>query len=172
MGTRPMNGAPHFWVLEAAEGGYINLAKTLVQISWVSASWRLVVSRAVLGTPTCSINVPKFKPTFRRRSRGRSRHVWDSVGECRSCVHHGVPRPKQFSEALVDIYQIRFRTSPSWMPWWEWKETGPSGKDLRPIGKILASRNGVSLDGLMAAMMGILPRKVDHLDIAQPEGVR
>jgi len=48
---------------------------------------------------------------------------------------------------------------------------GPSGKDLRPIGKILASENGVSLDGLMAAMMGLSPKRVDYLDVAFQRGL-
>jgi ferredoxin len=48
---------------------------------------------------------------------------------------------------------------------------GPSGKDLRPIGKILASKNGVAIDGLMAAMMGIDAEKIDTLRIAHQRGL-
>jgi len=48
---------------------------------------------------------------------------------------------------------------------------GPSGRDLRPIGKILASKNGISLDGLMAAMMGLSPKRVDYLDVASQRGL-
>jgi ferredoxin len=48
---------------------------------------------------------------------------------------------------------------------------GPSGKDLRPIGKILASPCGVRVDGIMAAMMGAAPRKIELLHAAWEAGL-
>jgi NAD-dependent dihydropyrimidine dehydrogenase PreA subunit len=48
---------------------------------------------------------------------------------------------------------------------------GPSSSDLRPIGKILAADNGVSVDGLMAALMGVSPEKIDTLRIAFQRGL-
>jgi ferredoxin len=93
------------------------------------------------------------------------------VGAEKARVHHAVPRPRQFSEALVDIYRIRIPDLTLMDAVVGMEGNGPSGKDLRPIGKILASRNGVSLDGLMTAMMGIPPRKVDHLAIASQKGL-
>jgi len=81
-------------------------------------------------------------------------------------VHCAVPRPEDFSEMLVDIYQIRSPDLILMDAVVGMEGNGPSGRDLRPIGKILASRNGVAIDGLMAAMMGIRPEEVDHLKVA------
>jgi uncharacterized protein (DUF362 family)/NAD-dependent dihydropyrimidine dehydrogenase PreA subunit len=159
-------------ILEAAEGGYINLAKDSVQISLESRFLdKLVVSRAVLDADLL-INVPKFKTHVQTQVTGAVKNMFGIlVGAEKARVHHAVPRPRQFSEALVDIYQIRVPDLTLMDAVVGMEGNGPSGKDLRPIGKVLASRNGVSLDGLMAAMMGILPRKVDHLDIASQKGL-
>ena len=159
-------------ILDAAEGEYINLAKDSVQLSLESQFLeKLAVSRAVLDADLL-INVPKFKTHVQTQVTGAVKNMFGIlVGAEKARVHHAVPRPRQFSEALVDIYQIRVPDLTLMDAVVGMEGNGPSGKDLRPIGKILASRNGVSLDGLMAAMMGIPPRKVDHLDIACQRGL-
>jgi len=48
---------------------------------------------------------------------------------------------------------------------------GPSARTLYPVGKILASDNGVALDSVMAAMMGLKPQEVDMLAYAAAEGL-
>jgi uncharacterized protein (DUF362 family)/NAD-dependent dihydropyrimidine dehydrogenase PreA subunit len=159
-------------ILEAAEGAYVNLAKESVQLSGRSALVdRLVVSKAVLEADLL-INVPKFKTHVQTRITGAVKNMFGIlVGAEKARVHLSVPRPRQFSEALVDIYQIRVPDLTIMDAVVGMEGNGPSSKDLRPVGKILASLNGVCLDGLMAAMMGFPAKAVDYLDIAGERGL-
>jgi uncharacterized protein (DUF362 family) len=159
-------------LLEASEGCYLNFARDSVQIPLKSRFLdRLVISRAILDADLV-INVPKFKTHLQTRITGAVKNLFGIlVGAEKARVHHNVPRPRDFSEALVDIYQIRVPDLTIMDAVVGMEGNGPSGKDLRPIGKILASKNGVCLDGLMAAMMGVPPRSVDTLDVAFRRGL-
>ncbi len=159
-------------ILEAAEGAYVNLAKDPVQVSGKSALVEnLVVSRNVLEADRV-VNVPKFKTHVQTRITGAVKNMFGIlVGAEKARVHLSVPRPREFSEALVDIYQIRVPDLTIMDAVVGMEGNGPSSRDLRPVGKIMASLNGVSLDGLMAAMMGFKPGNVDYLDIAWERGL-
>ena len=159
-------------ILEAAEGAYVNLARESVQVSGKSPLVdKLVVSKAVLEADFL-VNVPKFKTHVQTRITGAVKNMFGIlVGAEKARVHLSVPRPRQFSEALVDIYQIRVPDLTLMDAVVGMEGNGPSGRDLRPVGKVLASLNGVSLDGLMAAMMGFPTKSVDYLDIAGERGL-
>lgn len=159
-------------IWEAADGGYINFARETVQVSLDSRFLdKLVVSRAVLDADLL-INVPKFKTHVQTRITGSVKNMFGILaGAEKARVHYAVPRPRQFSEALVDIYRVRVPDLTFMDAVVGMEGNGPSGRDLRPVGKVLASQNGVCLDGLMASMMGISPGTVDHLDIACRRGL-
>jgi uncharacterized protein (DUF362 family)/NAD-dependent dihydropyrimidine dehydrogenase PreA subunit len=159
-------------ILEAAEGAYINLAKESVRVSGRSALVEnLAVSKAVLEADLL-INVPKFKTHVQTRITGAVKNMFGIlVGAEKARVHLSVPRPRQFSEALVDIYQIRVPDLTIMDAVVGMEGNGPSSRDLLPVGRVLASLNGVSLDGLMAAMMGFPAKTVDYLDIAGERGL-
>jgi uncharacterized protein (DUF362 family)/NAD-dependent dihydropyrimidine dehydrogenase PreA subunit len=159
-------------ILEAADGGYVNFVKETIQIPLKSRLIdKLVISRAILDADLI-INVPKFKTHMQTRVTGAVKNMFGIlVGAEKARVHLSAPRPKDFSEALVDIYQIRVPDLTIMDAVVGMEGNGPSGKDLRTIGKILASGNGVSVDGLMAAMMGLPWEGVDYLSIASQRGL-
>jgi len=158
-------------ILEAADGGYVNFARETVQIPLKSPFLKkVVISRAVLDADLL-INVPKFKTHVQTRITGRSRTCSGFWRERRKpgftspfpgqAIFRGLgghlpgPGPDlTIMDAVVGM-----------------EGNGPSGKELRFIGKILASRNGVLMDGLMAAMMGIPAKDVDHLAVAGQRGL-
>jgi len=152
---------------EAADGCFVNLAKDTVQVDLPSRFLRkLVISKPVLEADFI-INVPKFKTHVQTRVTGAIKNMFGILpGAEKARVHCAVPRPGDFSEMLVDIYQIRPPALIIMDAVVGMEGNGPSGKDLRAIGKILASPNGVAIDGLMAAMMGLRPEEVDHLKVA------
>lgn len=159
-------------ILEAADGGYVNFAKETIQVPLKSRFIdKLAISRAILDADLI-INVPKFKTHMQTRVTGAVKNMFGIlVGAEKARVHLTVPRPKDFSEALVDIYQIRVPDLTIMDAVVGMEVNGPSGKDLRNIGKVLASENGVSVDGLMAAMMGLPSERVDYLKIASQRGL-
>jgi uncharacterized protein (DUF362 family)/NAD-dependent dihydropyrimidine dehydrogenase PreA subunit len=159
-------------ILEAADGGYVNFARETVQVPLKSPFLKKVVlSKAVLDADLL-INVPKFKTHVQTRITGAVKNMFGILaGAEKARVHFAVPRPRQFSEALVDIYQVRVPDLTIMDAVVGMEGNGPSGKELRFIGKVLASPNGVLVDGLMAAMMGIPAKDVDHLAIAGQRGL-
>jgi uncharacterized protein (DUF362 family)/Pyruvate/2-oxoacid:ferredoxin oxidoreductase delta subunit len=159
-------------ILEAADGCFVNFAKEAAQIKVNSRFLeKLVISKAILEADLV-INVPKFKTHLQTRITGAVKNMFGIlVGAEKARVHLAAPKPEDFSEALVDIYQIRLPDLTIMDAVVGMEGNGPSSSDLRPIGKILASPNGVSVDGLMAAMMGISPQKVDILRIASQRGL-
>ncbi len=159
-------------ILDAADGCFVNFAKETIQVEVKSRLVKkLVVSKPVLDADIV-INVPKFKTHLQTRITGAVKNMFGIlVGAEKARVHLSAPRPEDFSEALVDIYKIRVPDLTIMDAVVGMEGNGPSSSDLRPIGKILASPNGVSVDGLMAAMMGISPQKVDILRIASQRGL-
>jgi uncharacterized protein (DUF362 family)/NAD-dependent dihydropyrimidine dehydrogenase PreA subunit len=159
-------------ILEAAEGSFVNFAKDPVQIKVNSKFMEnLVISKSVLEADLV-INVPKFKTHLQTRMTGAVKNMFGIlVGAEKARVHLSAPKPEDFSEALVDIYQIRLPDLTIMDAVVGIEGNGPSSSDLRTIGKIMASPNGVAVDGLMAAMMGVSPQQVDMLRIASQRGL-
>ncbi len=159
-------------IFEAADGCFVNFAKETVQVAVKSRFIeKLVVSKPVLEADLV-INVPKFKTHIQTKITGAVKNMFGIlVGAEKARVHLSAARPEYFSEALVDIYQIRIPDLTIMDAVVGMEGNGPSSNDLRAIGKILAGRNGVSVDGLMAAMMGVGPDKVDSLRIAFQRGL-
>jgi len=93
------------------------------------------------------------------------------VGAEKARVHLVASHPENFAKALVGIYRIRIPDLTIMDAVVGMEGNGPSGKDLRRIGKIIASRNGVWVDGVMAAMMGVAPQKIEILRTAWEAGL-
>jgi uncharacterized protein (DUF362 family)/Pyruvate/2-oxoacid:ferredoxin oxidoreductase delta subunit len=159
-------------ILDAADGTFVNFARETVQVGVKSRFIeRLVVSRAILDADLV-INVPKFKTHIQTRVTGAVKNMFGIlVGAEKARVHLLAARPENFSEALVDIYQIRIPDLTIMDAVVGMEGNGPSSSELRFVGKILAADNGVSVDGLMAAMMGVNPEKIDTLRIAFQRGL-
>jgi uncharacterized protein (DUF362 family)/NAD-dependent dihydropyrimidine dehydrogenase PreA subunit len=159
-------------IFDAADGCFSNFAKETVRLDVKSRFMeKLVVSKAILEADLV-INVPKFKTHLQTKITGAVKNMFGIlVGAEKARVHLSAARPENFSEALVDIYQIRIPNLTIMDAVVGMEGNGPSGKSLRPIGKILAAQNGVSLDGLMAAMMGLPQNRVDLLRIAGQRGL-
>jgi ferredoxin len=73
----------------------------------------------------------------------------------------------EFAELLVDIYQIRIPDLNIMDAIIGMEGRGPTNGEPRVINKILSSDNGISLDSIMATMMGLKPESIELLLIAQ-----
>jgi len=159
-------------IFDAADGCFVNFAKDITQINVPSRFFeKLVISKPILEADMV-IDVPKFKTHLQTKITGAIKNMFGIlVGAEKARVHLSAGRPENFSEALVDIYQIRIPDLTIMDAVVGMEGNGPSSQELRPIGKILAARNGVAVDGLMAAMMGIPQQSVDCLRIAFQRGL-
>jgi NAD-dependent dihydropyrimidine dehydrogenase PreA subunit len=74
---------------------------------------------------------------------------------------------KGFAELLVDIYQIRIPDLNIMDAIIGMEGVGPTNGEIRVINRIISSDNGISLDSVMAAMMGIKPVAIELLQVAK-----
>lgn len=156
-------------ILEAAEGAYKNISDDTVEVEMKDSKLldRLIISKDVLDVDYL-VNAPRFKTHIFTTLSGAVKNLFGIVvGGDKPKVHMNAPNNEAFSEALVDIYQIRppELTIMDGIIGMEGNGPSTSGK-LRHIGKILASDNAVSLDAVMCHMMGLRPERVNYMKTA------
>jgi len=157
---------------EAAGGCFVYLGKDAVSAQ-AKTPWpeKVIVSKALFDADLL-INVPKFKTHMQTKMTGAVKNLFGLlVGAEKARIHLAAAHPEDFAKALVGIYRIRIPDLTILDAVVGMEGNGPSGKDLRQIGKILASLNGVGVDGVMAAMMGVAPEKIDTLRVAREAGL-
>ncbi|HUT61307.1 MAG TPA: DUF362 domain-containing protein, partial [Phycisphaerae bacterium] len=86
-------------------------------------------------------------------------------------LHRQAVGAENFARAVVDVYQVRPPDLAILDAVVAMEGQGPSGGKPRQVGRILAATNAVALDTVMAAMMGIEPRSVPMLRIAEERGL-
>ena len=155
-------------ILEASDGAYKDISEDTVEVEMNSRLLdKLLVSREVLDVDYL-VNLPRFKTHIFTTISGSVKNLFGIVmGGEKPKVHLNATNNMAFSEALVDIFQIRPPELTIMDAIVGMEGNGPttSGK-LRPIGKILAADNAVSLDAVMCHMMGIAPDRVNYMKVA------
>jgi uncharacterized protein (DUF362 family)/NAD-dependent dihydropyrimidine dehydrogenase PreA subunit len=157
---------------DAALGCYRNLSQDGVAVEVRSRFARqLVVSRAALDADIL-VSLPKFKTHSLTQITGAIKNMFGIlVGGEKGRMHAVSGGYRNFAEALVDIYQIRPPDLVIMDAVVGMEGNGPSAGDLRPIGKIIASDDGVAVDVVMATMMGRRPERIHMLKVAGQRGI-
>jgi uncharacterized protein (DUF362 family)/NAD-dependent dihydropyrimidine dehydrogenase PreA subunit len=118
------------------------------------------------------ISMPKFKTHVSTIITGAVKNSFGFlVGGEKARMHAVAPRFRDFGELMVDIYQLRIPDLVIMDAVTVMQGNGPSCEDIREEGKILAARNGIALDTVMATMMGIDPARVPMLVTAGERGL-
>lgn len=118
------------------------------------------------------ISVPKFKTHVSTIITGAVKNSFGFlVGGEKARMHAAAPRYRDFGELMVDIYQLRVPDLVIMDAVTVMEGNGPSCEDIREEGKMLAARNGIALDAVMAYMMGIDPSRVPLLVTAAERGL-
>jgi uncharacterized protein (DUF362 family)/NAD-dependent dihydropyrimidine dehydrogenase PreA subunit len=155
-------------ILEASDGAYKNISDETVEVKLKARLVdRLLVSKDVLEVDYL-VSLPRFKTHIFTTISGAVKNSFGIVlGGEKPKVHLKAPNNMMFSEALVDIFQVRPPELTIMDGIIGMEGNGPSTSGtLRPIGKILASDNAVSLDAVMCHMMGIKPEVVNYMKVA------
>ncbi len=120
------------------------------------------------------INLPVFKTHALTILTGAIKNMFGIIpGDYKSTLHGTAPSADRFSELLVDIYQavpvpmLHIMDALRGMD----GQNGPGSGRVLNIGRILAGRNGVALDTVMAMMAGAEPRRIPMLRIAGARGL-
>jgi len=159
-------------IADAALGCYVNISQDGVAVEVESRFTRqLVVSRAVLDADIL-VSLPRFKTHSLTQITGAIKNMFGIlVGGEKGRMHAVTGGYKNFAEVLVDIYQIRPPDLVIMDAVVGMEGNGPSAGDLRPIGKIIASDDGVAVDAVMTAMMGKRPERIHTLKVAGQRGI-
>ena len=156
-------------VIEASDGRFVDVGSETATLELKSRFVpRVAVSRLLYGCDLI-LNLPVFKTHGLTLLTGAMKNLFGTIPGRQKTELHGKARSMmQFSELMVDIYQavpvpvltimdaLRGMDGPS----------GPSSGRVLSIGKILASRNPVALDAVMAMMAGTKPGRIPMLRIA------
>ncbi len=159
-------------ILQAADGCFVNLAQNPVRHP-VSSRFldHAVVARHVLDADVI-VNLPKLKTHVLTCITAAVKNTFGYlVGGDKMRVHSCARTPRQFAEALLDVYRIRPPELTIVDAVVAMEGNGPSKGPLRSLGKVLAGTDAISVDTVAAAMIGQDAASVPHLAIARRRGL-
>lgn len=159
-------------LLEAAGESFVHLSSDPVQVELKGSQLHSVaVSRQVLEVDLV-VNLPKLKTHCLTVLSGAVKNSFGYVvGADKLRIHAGCPRPRQFAQALLDVYCLRPPELTIMDAVWAMQGNGPSNGRPVNLGRILAGENAVSLDCAAASMLGRKPKEIPHLELATAQGL-
>jgi uncharacterized protein (DUF362 family)/NAD-dependent dihydropyrimidine dehydrogenase PreA subunit len=155
-------------LMEAAKGYYQNISGDAVEVDFVQEFLDTVsVSRAVLEADVF-ISVPKFKTHGLTVITGAIKNSYGIIpGALKARLHSKAWNALLFNRLIVDVFSLRIPDFFIVDAVVGMEGNGPASPNLREIGKILASDNGVALDATIARMMGVSPQSLPFLETAR-----
>lgn len=159
-------------IRQVAGDRYVNLGASPVKVAVDSAfADRLAVSREVLECDVL-VSLPKMKTHVATGITGAVKNTYGHlVGGEKTWLHRQAQGPANFAAAVLDVYQVRPPDLVVMDAVVAMEGQGPSGGRPRDVGRLLASTDAVALDTVMASMMGIEPRAVPYLRLAEAKGL-
>jgi len=131
----------------------------------------LAFSRQVLEADVL-VSLPKMKTHVATGITGAVKNSFGHlVGAEKTRLHREARGPENFAQAVVDVFQVRRPDLVILDAVVAMEGQGPSGGRPRQVGRVLASSSAVALDTVMATMMGLEPRRVPMLRIAEGRGL-
>ncbi len=131
----------------------------------------LQITRAIDGFDRI-VSLPKLKTHSFMLYTGAVKNLFGLVpGFQKAGFHKLLPRPSEFSRMLIAIYE-RVPVALHIMDAIVGMEgNGPSSGELRDVGLLLASTDGVAMDTVAAHIIGIKPNRVITTKLAQKAGL-
>jgi ferredoxin len=132
---------------------------------------RVSISRAVAEADVL-ISLPKFKTHGLTVISGAIKNSYGILpGAQKAKLHKAAGGPEKFHELIVEVFKLRVPDLFIVDAIVGMEGNGPASPDLREIGLILASDNGIALDAVIAVMMGCDPGRLRFLQKAKEMGL-
>ena len=129
------------------------------------------IARAVIESDVV-INLPKFKTHGFTLYTGAIKNLYGTLpGFQKARFHKALPHPDKFSQILVDIYYLLQPALHLMDGIVGMEGNGPATGELRNVGLLLASPDGVALDAVASALMGFKPGEIDAIRLASLEAL-
>lgn len=159
-------------ILDVAGHRFVNLGASPQPVAVTSPyAKEMLFSREVLEADVV-IGVPKMKTHVATLITGAVKNTYGHlVGGEKSRLHREAVGPENFAGAVLDVFAVRRPDFVIMDAVMAMEGQGPSGGRPRGVGRILASRNAVALDTVMASLMGLAPRRVPLLRLAEERGL-
>ncbi|UCE27161.1 MAG: DUF362 domain-containing protein [Candidatus Coatesbacteria bacterium] len=159
-------------IYDAVNERFVNLAEeTEVVAMEVVPGFEIPVAREVIDADVV-VNLPKFKTHSQTRITGAVKNAYGYVvGGAKARLHAAAPAPHHFGAACLEIYRLRPPEINIMDAVVGMEGDGPSSKDLRDVGLMLASVNGAALDSVVARLMGMDGRFVPTVRISRELGL-
>lgn len=117
------------------------------------------------------LNLPKLKTHSFAGLTGAVKNLYGSVpGLMKTSLHLAAPGPDDFAARLLDVYEVATPTFHLADGVVAMDGRGPSAGRARPMGCLLAGRDGSALDLLFARLVGCRPERVITLAEARRRG--
>ncbi|MBA7585082.1 hypothetical protein ES708_27052 [subsurface metagenome] len=164
----PLKIAKITGILDASDGCYDNIAREVVEVKVESKFIEGLFISKIVKEADYVINVPKFKTHSLTTITGAIKNMFGIIPGGKKAQLHTLNRSiNKFAELLVDIYQIRVPDLNIMDAIIGMEGAGPTNGKIRIINRIISSDNGISLDSVMAAMMGLKTDTIELLQIAK-----
>ena len=159
-------------LVEAANGHYMNIGNDAQEVDFNPDFMpKVSVSKAVLDADVV-ISLPKFKTHGLTVLTGAIKNSFGMLpGAQKAKLHLAAGNVERFHRMIVDIFKLRVPDLFIVDAVVGMEGNGPVSPDLRDIGLILASDNGVATDAVIATMMGIDPSSLLFLRTAKEKGL-
>ncbi len=159
-------------LMEAAKGYYRNIGDDSRKVDFNPEFMPSVsLSRIVLDVDII-ISLPKFKTHGLSIVTGAIKNSYGFLpGAQKARLHRAAGCAERFHEMLVDVFRLRVPDLFIVDAVVGMEGNGPASTDLRDIGLVLASDNGVALDAIIAVMMGLEPGRLRFLQKAKEVGL-
>lgn len=155
-------------IFDASDGYYRNIAREVVEVKVESKFIEELFISKIVKEADYVINVPKFKTHMLTTITGAIKNMFGIIPGGKKAQLHTLNRSiYEFAELLIDIYQIRIPDLNIMDAIIGMEGPGPTNGKIRIINKIISSDNGISLDSVMAAMMGLKPDTIELLQVAK-----
>jgi len=154
-------------ILAVCDGAYVNLSEAARRVPIQSRFVEeVLVSHQVMDVDVL-ITVPKMKTHLVTVLTAAVKNCFGHlVGGQKAELHRRALGPRNFSEVVVDVYQLRPPDFVVVDGIVAMEGKGPSSDELYQAGVIVAGTNGVEVDAVVATLMGAPPEKVPLLKVA------
>jgi uncharacterized protein (DUF362 family)/NAD-dependent dihydropyrimidine dehydrogenase PreA subunit len=159
-------------LMEAAKGYYRNIGNDSERVNFnPDFAATVSISRAVLDADII-ISAPKFKTHGLTVITGAIKNSYGILpGAQKAKLHKAAGGIDRFHEMVVDVYRLRVPDLFVMDAVVGMEGNGPACSDLREMGLVLASNNGVALDAIMAKLVGCEPGRLRFLQRAKQVGL-
>ena len=159
-------------LMEAAKGYYQNIGNDSQKVPFNPDFMPTVSLSRIALEADIIISLPKFKTHGLTVLTGAIKNSYGLLpGAQKARLHEAAGSPERFHEMVVDVFRLRVPDLFLVDAVVGMEGNGPASPDLRDIGLILASVNGVAVDAVMATMMGCEAGRLRFLQKAKEVGL-